>query len=216
MTPKKPKDKRCKECKQLFTPFKTTQSVCSVLCASKQAKLKVDKEKEENKKTEDKKWKEVKKVVHTKKYKKYLQDEVNKLARMIDLKFGYNTCIDCGGSFGEQQDGGHFKSRGSNCSLRYNLDNIHSQASNCNRNGMGGGKTLDYYRGLIKRYGQSYADYIDSELQLKYPVIKLSEKEVYEKLTLVRSLVRNFNTFELTGSQQARTLFNNIIGIYNE
>lgn len=133
---------------------------------------------------------------------------------MIDLKFGYVTCIDCGNSYGEQQDGGHFKSVGSNSSLRYNLDNVHSQASNCNRNGMGGGKTLEYYRGLIARYGQSYADYVDSELQLKYPTIKLSEKEVYEKLTLVRSLVKNFNTFELTDSLQARTLFNNLIGIY--
>ena len=40
MIAKKPKDKRCRECKQLFTPtYSTTQVVCSVYCGSKQARL---------------------------------------------------------------------------------------------------------------------------------------------------------------------------------
>ena len=213
----------CKQCHDKFISKYFLQKYCMVHdeCikafsnwVSEQNKKKIDKAMKQEKQVEDKKWKGIKIVVHTKKYKNQLQMEVNKLARMIDLKFGYNTCIDCGKPFGSQQDGGHFKSVGANNSLRYNLDDIHSQKSDCNRNGMGSGRILDYYRGLIKRYGQEYADYVDSGLQLKYKSTYLSEVEVYEKLTLVRLLVKNFDTFELTSSLQARNLFNNLIGIY--
>lgn len=155
---------------------------------------------------------------HSKEHKKYLQIEIQKLARMIDVKFGYNTCIDCGLPFtqGRDRDGGHFHSKGNNPSIRYNLHNIHSQKSNCNTNGLGGGKQHDYYKGLIQRYGQEYADMIDVELQQKYKYIGLTKADYPEKLKTVRAIIRNFETYQFTDAIQARKILNQIIGIHNE
>ena len=133
---------------------------------------------------------------------------------MIDLKLGYVVCIDCDKPFGKQQDGGHFNSKGDNGTLRWNLHNIHSQKSDCNRNGLGGGRRLEYFRGLVKRYGVEYAEMVDTGLQVKYKYLGLTNKEVGEKLILVNKLIRDFDTFQLRDGIQAREMFNNLIGIY--
>lgn len=151
---------------------------------------------------------------HTKENKAELQRQINLLARKIDEACEIFTCIDCGVRFGKQVDGGHFNSVGSNATLRYNLDNIHSQASNCNRNGQGGGRQHDYYKGLVEKYGQEYADYVDIGLQNKYKYLGLSEVEIYDKLKLVRKINRTFHTYVITDPLQARKMFNQIIGIY--
>lgn len=147
------------------------------------------------------------------KYKKLLAKECQKLARMIDAYFKFN-CIDCNKPFGNQTDGGHFNSKGKNMSLAWNLHNIHSQKSDCNQNGIGGGKERQYYDGLISRYGKKYAEYVDVGLQKEYKYIGLFDTEIAEKLAIVRKIIREFDTFELTDSITARSMFNNLIGIY--
>lgn len=169
------------------------------------------------KKKEDKAWNQKKREkmpsLYPRKYKGFLDKECQKLARMIDNRFNYN-CIDCDRPFGKQQDGGHFNSKGKNRSLAWNLHNIHSQRSECNCNGLGGGRERQYYDGLIKRYGQDYAEMVDVGLQKKYKYIGLKDNEISEKLAVIRKIIRDFDTFVLTGGVQARDLFNNIIGIY--
>ena len=156
--------------------------------------------------------------IDPKKWYATLQSEINKLARMIDIKFGYDGCIDCGKPFtqGRDRDGGHFKSRGHNPSLRYNLHNIHSQKSSCNSNGLGGGKTLGYYRGLQQRYGDHYAEYIDKQLQITYHYIGVRPNEIRDYLKIVRQIIRNFDTFQWSDSIVARDQCNTMIGIYHE
>lgn len=152
--------------------------------------------------------------VYSKEYKKTLQREINKLSRMIDQQFNYKYCIDCGNIYGNQTDAGHFHSVGSHPSLRYNLHNIHSQASHCNRNGLGGGKQFGYYKGLIKRYGDDYAELIDKTLPKLYPTLKLTPQEVFEALNTVRQIIRKFDKYDFTNAVQAREELNNEIGIY--
>ena len=152
--------------------------------------------------------------LYRKEYIKDLQREVNKLARMIDQKHGYSTCIDCGKEFGKQIDAGHFHSTGSNPSIRFNLHNIHSQASHCNRNGLGGGKQLGYMRGLQKRYSESYAERIEFELPKQYPHLKLTGQDVWDAIVKVRELIRNFDKHETENAVQAREYMNELIGIY--
>jgi len=178
---------------------------------------KLGKIKNEREKKERSEWIErAKKIdveVNTKKYKKTLQDEINRLARMIDNRFGL-LCIDCGKPYGKQQDAGHFKSVGSNASIRYNLHNIHSQKSDCNQNGLGGGRERQYYNGLIERYGIEYAEFVDLEIQKKYTYIGLMNHEYPAKIKLVRSIIKNFDTYLLESPGQAREIFNKLIGIY--
>ena len=147
-------------------------------------------------------------------FKSDLQTEINSLARKIDLLFKYDCCIDCSKSYGNQQDAGHFNSVGSNPSIRYNLHNIHSQKSDCNRNGLGGGKRLEYYEGLQKRYSLEYADFVRYEIALEYKLIKLSNQEIFDKIPIVRKLNREFKTFKFNDPIEARSILNKIIGIY--
>lgn len=159
----------------------------------------------------NKKKQELLPVVHEKKYKGLLQNEVNKLSRMIDAKFGYNTCIDCGKPFGAQIDACHYNGVGSNNSIRYNLHNLHSGKSDCNQ--FSDKHKQGYTLGLAERYGQSYLTLVE-ELPIRYKYIKVTAVEVFEKLKTVRSLVKNFDTFKAENSIAMREMMNGIIGIY--
>lgn len=180
--------------------------------AKKIEKAKKQVAKENDKELNDKinSWKP---AAHEKKYKGLLQTEINKLSRMIDTKFGYNTCIDCGKPFGSQSDGAHYSSVGSNHSIRYNLHNIHSAKSDCNK--YSDKHHQGYTIGLKERYGESYLTLVE-ELPIRYKYIKVSAVEVYEKLKLVRSLVKNFDTFKAENAIEMREMFNNVIGIYGD
>jgi len=174
------------------------------------------KSKKETEKKERKEWKEKKEklrpITHSKEIKKALGDQIQKLARMIDSRFDFDTCIDCGKPFNEIIDGGHFKSKGSNASLKWNLHNIHSQRRHCN--GFAGGKQRQFFLGLVIRYGAEYAEMVDVELQQKYLYIGLKNDEIPEKLKIVREIVRNFDSYVFSDAIQARELCNNLIGIY--
>lgn len=203
------------ECKDKFEPKVFLQKHC--MEKDECIQMELDYKKEKAKKAQKKEWAKEKKekapYLYPRKYKNLLALEVQKLARMIDNYFKF-TCIDCGEPFNGQQDGGHFNSKGKNMSLAWNLHNIHSQRNNCNRNGLGGGRERQYYDGLIKRYGKKYAEYVDVGLQKEFKYIGLLDNEIADKLAIVRKLIRDFDTFNLTTGISARTMFNNLIGIY--
>ena len=140
-----------------------------------------------------------------------LQVAVNKLIKLIDKRFELNTCICCDKPFQGQIDASHFKSVGSNSSLRYNLHNIHSGRGYCNQYDPNHQK--NYPSGLEKRYGKEYLNYVES-LALKYPHLSLSGVELIEKTSLVTRIIKNFNTYKLESPTQARDMFNEIIKIY--
>ena len=190
-------------------PSKPLQIVCGYNCAVAYKKVldvkKVVKERREIKKS-------LKAEVYSNKYKKLLQMEVNRLSRMIDKKFGYFCCIDCGKPFGKQIDAAHLHSRGSNHSLSYNLHNLHSAKSDCNQ--YSDTHHSGYEVGLKKRYGEEYFNYVSVDIVLKYKHIKITPNEVVEKLAIVRKLIRDFDTFQFTSAINARNIFNELIGIY--
>ena len=206
---KNPKQYKCKNCGEPFFKNNSTQIVCSTSCA-----IQLSKEKEAVKraKEERKQLNEMKIEVYSKENKKYLQNEINKLSRMIDARFGFETCIDCDKPFGKQCDAAHYHGRGSNSSLRYHLDNLHSASSQCN---MWSDKHKEGYKiGLEQRYGSDYANYVINELPVIFKEIHLSAKEIHEKLKLVRKLIRDFDTMRFNSSISARTILNQLIGIY--
>lgn len=206
--------KKCVWCKASFVVVRPLQKVCSLECA----KLNAEDKKNHEKKVHDKEWRirKLKMTIEAKPetYKSKLQKSVNLLARMIDAKFELK-CIDCGKNFGNQCDGGHFASVGSDPSLRYNLHNIHSQKSDCNQNGLGGGKRLEYRRGLESRYGIEYADYVEFELPNKYKLIKLSNQEVYDCHKIALKVIRQFKHLKFDTPIDGRNLVNSLLGIYN-
>ncbi len=206
---------RCKHCREKFEVKTFLQKFCRSNDECKTAEAL--KNLEQIKKKENKDWGERRKTMdvecNTKKYKLTLAAECQKLARIIDAKFGF-YCIDCNRPFGNQTDGGHFNSKGKNMSIAYNLHNIHSQRSECNQNGLGGGRERQYYDGLVSRYGKEYAEMVDIGLQKKYKYIGLMSHELPNKIKIVRSIIRTFDTYKFKDSIQARETLNKIIGIY--
>jgi len=140
-----------------------------------------------------------------------LQKEINKLSRMIDKHLGFK-CIDCDNPFGKQTDAAHLHNVQGNENIRYNLHNLHSARTHCNK--FSSEHKVGYRKGIAKRYGNEYLDFIDVELPKKYKYLGLLDSEVKEKLAIVRKLIRDFKTYELKNGIQAREMFNNKIGIY--
>lgn len=169
-------------------------------------------DKKEKKDWSDKKA-EMKVNTHAKEYKNSLQNEINKLSRMIDLRFEYLTCIDCEKSYGKQQDAAHFHGRGSNSTLKYHLHNLHSANSQCNM--WSDVHHVNYAKGLENRYSKEYLIYVEN-LRLSIKEIHLTNKDVVDKLKIVRNIIRHFYTYQFESSLDARTQLNNLIGIYDK
>ena len=132
---------------------------------------------------------------------------------MIDEHCGYTTCIDCGKTLLgiKQIDGSHRHNVQGNENIRYNLLNIHSARSECNKHY--GGRKETYITGLIERYGPEVEQEINN-LSLKYKEMHFSNKEIYEAIAVVRKLQRNLYTYENKNGYQLRNIFNSIIGLY--
>jgi hypothetical protein len=210
-----------KNCKNSFTPRYKNDKCCSPDCykeyllsenGKRYLSLVAKKAKKEVVKIDREKLKATKINTHSKENRKYLQDEINKLSRMIDERFGYDTCIDCGKNFGKQIDAAHYHSRGGNSTLKYNLHNLHSANSYCNQ--YSDKHKEGYGLGLAKRYGKDYSNYVIEQLPLIYTEIKLSNLEVFEILKKVRNIIRNFNSYSFKDAIEARRLLNEEIGIY--
>jgi hypothetical protein len=202
--------RKCKNCSKEFQKESPLQSVCSITCGIERAH-------ELNKKKREKELKDKVKVMRVNAkattYKKYLQDEINLLSRKIDAKFEFN-CIDCGKAFSEQQvDACHLISRKKNGTLKYNLHNLHSGHNHCNV--YNPEHESNYKKGLILRYGANYLEMVEN-LPIIYKEIHLTNVDIMEKLTLVRKINRTFDTYNFTSGDNAREIFNKIIGIYNK
>ena len=210
---------KCKSCGVKFTPKRFLQKHCMLNeeCTDAEIKMVLDNNRRLAEKKDKKDWNEKKSEMkidtHAKEYKKSLQNEINKLSRIIDLKFEYLTCIDCNKNYGSQQDAAHFHGRGSNSTLKYHLHNLHSANSQCNR--FSDVHHVNYKIGLEKRYGKEYLQYVE-DLKANIKSIDLSNKDIVDKLKIVRDIIRHFDTYQFESSLDARTILNGLIGIYDK
>ena len=151
---KKPKQKKCRNCKTLFTPNKPLQCVCSVECALSIAAKRKAKEGAIQARTEALKDRAKRESLKTRgDWIKDAQVAFNKYVRFRDIGKGCISCgADCGSaSVGGAGDAGHFRSRGSAPHLRFDERNVHLQCKRCNR--YLSGNVADYRIGLIQRIG---------------------------------------------------------------
>ena len=111
---------------------------------------------------------------------KVTQPIVNKYARLRDSN---KPCISCGkyqhelstsALHGSVWDGGHYRSVGSNCSLRFDLRNINGQCADCNR--FKGGRKGDQKARIVERYGQARLDWLDGNHDAKNYTIQHLER----------------------------------------
>ena len=90
---------------------------------------------------------------------KLTQSTVNRLCLLLDSG---KPCVSCGrpDQGGRLRNAGHFKSRGANSALRYDLLNVHGQCTYCNL--YNSGAVEGYRQGLLERYGSAILDYLDT------------------------------------------------------
>lgn len=174
------KPKKCKNCLELFTPYRSLQIVCSVKCSFEYgSKLK--------EKKEQKDWKERKKVMKkelltVQDYLKIAQQVFNKWIRQRDEG---KPCISCGAKAGKYTiTAGHYFPS-TNKSVTFNEDNLHGQCwYNCNSSKSG--NLIEYRVGLIERIGIERLEKleIESRKTKKYTIEELKEIiKKYKSLT---------------------------------
>lgn len=209
LTPlKKYRERKCKNCGDKFVPKIFGQHFCiKIECVTAMWKDQKDKE-----------WRKQKKklIIENKvpELKNKLQTEIQALARAIDAAFGITTCIDCDVPFGAQVDGAHYHAQGGGHSnIRFHLHNIHSARSDCNQHSPL--HHSGYAKGLAKRYGKDYLDYIET-LPIQYGDTKLTGYEVEAARKITRQLTREIKRGKRVFKNEivARTECNKLIGIY--
>jgi hypothetical protein len=164
---KKPKQKRCKECKGLFTPERDLQPCCSFKCEmdyiSNEKNLKglVDdgkalRIKEANKKKKQFKDNDKSHLIQI------AQKEVNKYIRIRDIN---KPCCSCGCVEGRQFHAGHYESVGGNQHQRFYTLNIHKQCSICNNHKSG--NLIPYRLFMIDKYGLAKVEELENDHSIK-------------------------------------------------
>jgi ribosomal protein L14E/L6E/L27E len=163
------KPKKCRQCKETYTPVRSMQLVCSGTCGIAYAQAQTVKTVKEEQKAERKQDRERKTALKTRSdYIKEAQREFNKYIRLRDRG---QLCICCDQPLGSSEVGGaydcgHYRSVGSAPHLRFDPRNAHAQTKKCNR--YGAGRAVDYRRGLVRRLGADVVEMLEADQSPKH------------------------------------------------
>lgn len=194
------KSKKCAECNAEFTPYKTTDKWCSIACVVEGAKKKVWKQE---------KVKRIDKLRTRTEWLNLLQVCINDLVRHID--YGH-SCISCGGD-GKPQ-AGHYHSTQANPTLRFHLFNIWLQDYRCNVELSA--NIIGYNKGLALTFGNDLKHYVEAEIVNNHRVLKLTESELKEKISIVKEILRDLpkeTKYTTEGRIKLRHHYQSVIGI---
>ena len=182
---KQNKLKKCRECGSEFSPFNTTQKVCSSSCAikftQKQSKNDFKKEARRSKK---------KMLDNDKRHQiKLAQQAFNSFVRERDKN---EPCISCGRHHNGQSHAGHYLTVGANPELRFHPFNNNKQCAPCNNHLSG--NIVKYRPNLIEKIGLKNVDWIEGPHKLqKLTIDDIKEIKAYYKEQL--KLLRAHNAF---------------------
>lgn len=156
-----PKTKRCKVCRETFTPSKPMQKVCGYECATQVAKLAHDKRiaavaRDDRRETKAK----LEKLKTRADWAREAQAEVNKYVRLRDAHLGCVSC-DKPASWDGQWHASHFRSVGSASAVRFHLWNVHKSCSVCNN--WKSGNLSEYEPRLRAKIGDSSVDWLRTQ-----------------------------------------------------
>lgn len=144
------KEKKCRYCKEKFTPFNSLQPFCfKNECITKHNKTTLEKKKAKAKKE----FKENDKSTLL----NLAQTVVNKYIRLRDLD---KPCISCGHLGDRQIHAGHYRPMGNNQQLRFYTLNIFAQCSICNN--YKSGNLAEYRLNLIKKISLAKVEEIEA------------------------------------------------------
>ena len=208
----KMKAKKCKVCGNRYTPKYNQLEPCPTYECRLVLYKKADKKLAA---MEIKRRREEKKALKEQHmdYKKILQSEVQKIARLIDFKC---LCL-ARNIVPRQAHGGHLFSRGSSTNISFNLHNIFLQAASSNHFQS---DDLLMRDGVVRVFGQDYLDFITSLKST--PTIKYTNEEYKEFLQKARKVSKQLSEWNnqleqalsATSRIQMRNWANVQLGIY--
>lgn len=156
---KEPKQKKCKSkgCGVLFTPTRPMQTVCSVMCAVLDARIK--REQAETKKRQEQRRKDRETRDKLKTRADWLKEAQAAFNAYIRARDADQPCISCGRHHTGQWHAGHYLSRGARPELAMHPDNCHKQCAPCNTHLSG---NLVLYRvNLINKIGLDRVEWLE-------------------------------------------------------
>lgn len=179
---KPPRPKKCRVCRETYTPSKPLQIVCSPSCGLLHAAKKRERERKALAKIERKAIKARKeKLKGRAEHMKEAQTAFNAWVRERD--YG-QPCISCGTTANVQYAAGHYRTTQACPELRFEPLNVHLQ---CNRNcNMGkSGNLIEYRIGLVARIGAEKVAWLEGPHEPKhYSIDDLKQiKAQYKAMT---------------------------------
>jgi hypothetical protein len=174
------KQKKCRVCKTVFNPFRSTQVVCNYLCAQ----LYADelKRKKELKDWKIKKAKMKEDLMSLSDWLKIAQIHFNTYIRQRDKD---KPCISCGAKLQGKFDAGHMWSSGGHANLRFDEYNVNGQCVYCNQHLHG---NISMYRiNFIKRYSEEVLNDLDKKA---HETRKFNIQEVKELINIYKNKIK--------------------------
>lgn len=157
---KAPRPKKCRHCREQFTPSKPLQVACSVPCALSLTRAKQDRERKALAAMERKQIRAAKQRLKSRAdYMREAQAAINRYVRLRDARLGCVSC-DKPATWQGQWHASHYRSRGAAPHLRFNLHNIHKACSVCNNHLSG--NIMGYRPELVRRIGAERVEWLES------------------------------------------------------
>jgi hypothetical protein len=177
-----PKPRKCRVCKTVFVPARSTQTVCSPVCAGAWSKKLAEEKAARAKREERKSMKERAEKIKTRgTHLKELQAVFNQWIRLRDAG---QPCIACGRYHKGQNHAGHYRSVGSCPELRFDPDNVHLTCQPCNVHLSG--NLIQMRIGMIKKIGLARVEWLEGYHEPK----KYTIAEIIAMKALYRQKVR--------------------------
>lgn len=141
--------KRCKACREQFTPVKQLQAVCGPICAARLPELARAKAAEKAAAADKRETKA--KLEKLKSKSQWLKDAQTAFNAYIRARDAARPCVSCGRHHDGQYHAGHYLSTGAKPELRFDEANVHKQCAPCNTHLHG--NLVEYRTNLIRRIG---------------------------------------------------------------
>lgn len=180
------KTKRCKSCREPFTPSRPLQSACGVQCAIALTNARNDKIRKAEESAQRARHRIAKERIKTKgEHAKEAQAAFNEFIRLRDKDL---PCVSCGRHHEGKYDAGHFRTVGGNPALRFEPMNCAKQCVPCNRHKSG--DIINFRLELIRRIGADKVDWLEGPHEPKRYTIEDLKAIKAEYRAKVRELKR--------------------------
>lgn len=183
LTAKQPRPKKCRQCRETFTPAKSLQVVCTPVCGLALAQAKREKDRKSLAQAERREVKVRKEKLKSRAdHLKETQTVFNEWIRLRDAGL---PCVSCGRHHEGQYHAGHYRTVAASPELRFEPLNVHKQCAPCNNHKSG--DIVNYRINLVHRIGAEKVDWIEGPHQpQRYTIEQLKEIKAH-----YRALIRD-------------------------